>query len=466
MVDFGDLSTDQLPEQLEPPLDCSTCQVFYPDNSTIDSNPTSPLINHSCSSNIWGFNCCGYDWSTSQCAVQQFFPEFGFLHKCGSCSSVTDEDVLVPETGDGLLPSSCSTCKSYYPGASMTQEANDRGKISPLTSHACSFPYDLDGNVDERWGESCCAYDWKTRQCGVLEFSTGFTYLNDGKSSFIYPCDECDGDNAKDSAPLLDCSTCDTFYSANSITTNANEVGDSFPLSTLPCDGSDCCGYDLETNQCRVAVVLPIGGSIVTHVCGGCEKNKKGIDSAILGSIIALVLILVISGVFLRKRHRNQHRNGDGQRQEISNGVKLPHTHNSLPLADSDKYNDNESEIVVAQAVYMDGHDDLDPSEPPYSLINVKPIPMPVPSQPSSVQPPVTRNIYKSVLQRQGREPSIQISSPKIYESTIEVSIPQPKPELSFMQKLDLRELWDQKSMGVVNEDEYEKRKSKILDGA
>jgi hypothetical protein len=53
-----------------------------------------------------------------------------------------------------------------------------------------------------------------------------------------------------------------------------------------------------------------------------------------------------------------------------------------------------------------------------------------------------------------------------MYESTIEVSISQPEPELTFIQKLHLRELNDQKSMEGINADEYEKRKSKILDGA
>jgi hypothetical protein len=54
-----------------------------------------------------------------------------------------------------------------------------------------------------------------------------------------------------------------------------------------------------------------------------------------------------------------------------------------------------------------------------------------------------------------------------MYQNTIEVSISQPEPELTFVQNLDLRELEDQKAMaGGISADEYEKRKSKILDGA
>jgi len=109
--------------------------------------------------------------------------------------------------------------------------------------------------------------------------------------------------------------------------------------------------------------------------------------------------------------------------------------------------------------------DALDPNAPQILLRNIKPIHMPV--QTSSVQPSaVTRNIYKSVSQSQGRKSSFPIASPEMYESTIEVSISQPEPELTFIQKLHLRELNDQKSMGGINADEYEKRKSKILDGA
>jgi hypothetical protein len=83
----------------------------------------------------------------------------------------------------------------------------------------------------------------------------------------------------------------------------------------------------------------------------------------------------------------------------------------------------------------------------------------------SSVQPSAARNIYKP-FHSQGRKSSFPIASPEMYESTIEVSVSQPEPELTFIQKLELRELEDQKSMGGINADEYVKRKSKILDGA
>eukprot|EP00979_Chaetoceros_neogracilis_P011465 scaffold2835_cov280-Chaetoceros_neogracile.AAC.7 len=75
--------------------------------------------------------------------------------------------------------------------------------------------------------------------------------------------------------------------------------------------------------------------------------------------------------------------------------------------------------------------DALDPNASQISLRNIKAIHKPVPVQTSS-----------------GRKSSFPITSPEMYESTIEVSISQPEPELTFIQKLDLRELEDQKSMG------------------
>ena len=51
-------------------------------------------------------------------------------------------------------------------------------------------------------------------------------------------------------------------------------------------------------------------------------------------------------------------------------------------------------------------------------------------------------------------------------ESYIEVGVKkEPEPELSFVQKLDLRELEDQRSMGAISEAEYKQKKDKILHG-
>ena len=102
----------------------------------------------------------------------------------------------------------------------------------------------------------------------------------------------------------------------------------------------------------------------------------------------------------------------------------------------------------------LNNTDNLDPSSPRFSLRKSKPIPMPMSLQPSSVLPPVTRNINNPVFQSQGREPFSDQLSSDIQHSTIQVSIPHLEPEFTFIQILDLRELGDQKSMGITNENE------------
>jgi hypothetical protein len=73
--------------------------------------------------------------------------------------------------------------------------------------------------------------------------------------------------------------------------------------------------------------------------------------------------------------------------------------------------------------------------------------------------------VYNPVFQSQRYKPSFEINSPKVDEGTVEVAIPVPAPELTFVQKLDLRELEDQKQMGLINQDAYDKKKSEILYG-
>ena len=46
-----------------------------------------------------------------------------------------------------------------------------------------------------------------------------------------------------------------------------------------------------------------------------------------------------------------------------------------------------------------------------------------------------------------------------------ENEVPEP-PELSFVQKLDLRELDDKKRYGLISDDEYAKKKHEIIYGA
>jgi len=57
---------------------------------------------------------------------------------------------------------------------------------------------------------------------------------------------------------------------------------------------------------------------------------------------------------------------------------------------------------------------------------------------------------------------SISVHSPKMEESGIEVSVKEPEPELSFVQKLDLRELEDQRSMDTISEEKYKQKKNEI----
>ena len=88
-IDLGDRSSRWLPPKNVPLWDCSTCDVYYADANiaTYESlGGSSPLTTHECSTNDWGLNCCGYDYQTQRCGVQEFFPEFSFLHPCGGCA--------------------------------------------------------------------------------------------------------------------------------------------------------------------------------------------------------------------------------------------------------------------------------------------------------------------------------------------------------------------------------------------
>ena len=184
-VDFGDLSVDWLPEDdFQPAFDCSTCTTYNPK----DGAPL-PLTDHECSQNSWGWDCCGYDWVQNQCKVQQFFPEFQFLHKCNGCQVPGIETEPEPEN-------ECQSCEMYYPEASMDTPRNERGKLSPLTGHACSTEDQGCSPVacTDRYGPSCCALDPKTKQCGVFEFETSYTYMNENKGAFSSPCDMCGRD--------------------------------------------------------------------------------------------------------------------------------------------------------------------------------------------------------------------------------------------------------------------------------
>jgi len=197
-IALGDMSVDWLPEdQFKQSLDCSTCTTYFVDNDFhLPSSllgKSSPLTEHPCSSSNALVNCCGYDWGTSHCGLQQFSPDFKFLHQCDGC-----EKVIIVEP---LPPVDCSTCDMYYPEAGMGTDLDDHGNLRPLTKHACT---NEDQNADGRWGSSCCAYHWETKQCGVQEFDKFSNSLYASTSGFLYPCGGvCESKVKKNLVPLV-----------------------------------------------------------------------------------------------------------------------------------------------------------------------------------------------------------------------------------------------------------------------
>ena len=247
------------------------------------------------------------------------------------------------------------------------------------------------------------------------------------------------------------------------------------------CDGGAYntaeCGFDGGDCDCNVAFPYKIGdgncdgGDYNTLECGfdggDCTsvtsaKNSFPVWSVVGGVAGGASFLFIAIGIVIWKRKRNT----TSTMQETAGGagVQTDNTKYDMNNKQEERFSDVEATGPSARSLDSIA-DALDPSAPQISLRNIKPIHMPV--QTSSVQPSAaTRNIYKSVSQSQGRKSSFPIASPKMYENTFEVSVSQPEPELTFIQKLDLRELNDQKAMGGIHADEYEKRKSKILDGA
>ena len=177
----------------------------------------------------------------------------------------------------------------------------------------------------------------------------------------------------------------------------------------------------------------------------GLKLSKKTLTmiGIIAGSIVGC--LLVSGGLFLIYYFCNKDNSAN----------------NAYPSHESfkeDPYHETmEADIVVNTSVAPE------PSAPPMSLRDVKPISVPV--QLASVAVPTAIKAYNPVFQNQRYKPSFEINSPKVDEGTVEVAIPVPEPELTFVQKLDLRELEDQKQMGLINQDAYDKKKSEILYG-
>ncbi|GFH44333.1 hypothetical protein CTEN210_00807 [Chaetoceros tenuissimus] len=78
----------------------------------------------------------------------------------------------------------CTKATHYYPDASMYTPKSERGILSPLTNHACTYPgqnFTVGENV-YRYGPSCCQYDSDRKECGLWE------NYSDHEGYFIYPC--------------------------------------------------------------------------------------------------------------------------------------------------------------------------------------------------------------------------------------------------------------------------------------
>jgi hypothetical protein len=102
-----------------------------------------------------------------------------------------EEEETATLNKEGNPPVDCSKATHYYPEAGMDTPNSKRGRISPLTNHACTHP-DQNTTIYEnvyRYGTSCCAYDFATEQCGLWENDYyGYTYTNGTKGMFLYPC--------------------------------------------------------------------------------------------------------------------------------------------------------------------------------------------------------------------------------------------------------------------------------------
>jgi len=284
-----------------------------------------------------------------------------------------------------------------------------------------------------------------------------------------------------ENVPLLDCSTCDVYYADTNIATSSNEnesLGGSSPLTTHECStnnwGLNCCGYDYQTQQCGVQEFFPEFSFL--HPCGGCadlELDSSGypctinqrnycmdtdiisgkpssngtLTSAALVGIIAsssvVALILLIFGICKWKRSKAKH-------------------HNEIKMNNAQQQDHTNGDIVVATAVldvevipYNDDNDNGKPSAPPLPLTHRE-------LKPVGVQTSITKRSY---VPASASKSSVPVKSPKFEKDCdVEVSITNdPEPELSFMQRLDIRELNDQKSMGFISEEQYREREYEIL---
>jgi len=220
-------------------------------------------------------------------------------------------------------------------------------------------------------------------------------------------------------------------------------------LRIIVVDDDNCLSVEDPTDQLIAYYTQLYSGSSVQEWLdypNGCdgEDGGSGLIGIIAGSIVGCLVFAV--GLFLVYYFCNKDNSVNNANPSHENIKEEPYDETM------------EADIDVKSSVAPE------PSAPPMSLRDIKPIPVPV--QLSSVRIPIATKVYNPVFQNQRYKPSFEVNSPKVDEAAVEVAIPVPEPELTFVQKLDLRELEDQKQMGFINQDAYEKKKSNILHGA
>lgn len=371
IVDFGNMGIRDyaLPEKyFTQEYDCSTCDSYFADSdfdSTASTEATATsLSRHTCSSNQWGFDCCTYDWNSDSCGVQQLFPEFIFLHKCSGCQRLPEvefKEGIQPgfKESDPPPPIDCSVFDMYYPSSSMLTPANERDIMRPLTNHACTYEdqnsTSLTGHVS-RYGSSCCAYDYETKQCGLWEYEMGYTYMNEIKGRFIYPCE-----------------------------------------STAP-------GSNIESTAPGSNIVLIVGATI---------------------SVVVTLAIVGFSWVYIRKRHKRRKH----QRHDV--------------VVEMGKKEHGKAKRVTFEDIEQNGA---------YHHPDTTFVPM----EPSA--PPKDEDIVVMATPVAGGHTVVQAKLCDVVEPE-----PPAETELTFLQKLDLREIEEKKRAGYISDEEYKRRKKMIL---
>eukprot|EP00979_Chaetoceros_neogracilis_P011466 scaffold2835_cov280-Chaetoceros_neogracile.AAC.8 len=274
----------------------------------------------------------------------------------------------------------------------------------------------------------CYGGDYNVVECGFdggdcVDFNNKYPNCN-AALPYLIGNGYCNGDDENTAECGFDGGDCDCNVPYPYLIGDGNCDGGDYNTFECGFDGGDCGDFNAKNPNCAVSLPSLIGdgncdgGDYNTAACGfdggDCTSGTSFPVWPVVGGVAGGVSFLFIAiGIVICKMKRN----ATTMQQETAGGAGVQ-TGNA-------KYDMNNQQET------------------------------------SSVQPSAARNIYKP-FHSQSRKSSFPIASPEMYESTIEVSVSQPEPELTFIQKLDLRELEDQKSTGGINADEYERRKSKI----